>query len=126
MLDITTSEWVIESAQANKELLPFAAPLQGAVYYVDITAADSNTGDVSCRIGFHATAIPEYTPDGGRVDNMAYSHGGIIPGGGAVKNNGGQPITIGPAGASLRLECSAPTGGSLRVLIGWKQIDQTT
>lgn len=120
----TTREWVFTAAETDLELIAFAAPLQGVVMYVDVTAANSNTGDVSCRLGFHATALPAVSDSTG-VDDMVFSHGGIAKGGGAVKSNGGEPITTGAAGASLLWTCSAPTGGSIRLLVSFRSIDQT-
>lgn len=124
MIAVTTREWVFENAETDLELIAFAAPLQGAVLYVDVTCANSNTGDTSCRLGFHATALPAVSDTTG-VDGMVFSHGGIAKGGGAVKANGGAPITLGAPGASLRWTCSAPTGGSIRLLVGFDTKDQT-
>jgi hypothetical protein len=55
---------------------------------------------------------------------MVLSHGGIAPGGGAVVTNGGAPITIGAADADLRITCSVPTGGDVRVVVSYRMNDE--
>lgn len=123
MLSVVTKEWVFEAAQTNVELQAFTAPEAGVVTYVDVTCANSNSVDVAVRIGFHATTLPTYTADSlTGIAGIVFSHGGIARGGGAVKANGGAPITIGGAGDGLRMTCTAPTGGSVRILIGYTTV----
>jgi hypothetical protein len=113
-----TREWVFDAAQTNLLLVDVASPLSGFVTYVDVTCAGSNGVDVWCRIGFHATTLPTYTLNSATgVPGMVFSHLGIKPGGGAVKANGGEAITVGGVGEGLRMSCSVPTGGFISVLV---------
>jgi hypothetical protein len=52
---------------------------------------------------------------------MVMSDGGIAPGGGEVSTMGGNSyITKGAPGAGLRLECTEPVGGDLRLIVAFR------
>jgi hypothetical protein len=121
MQDVTTKEWSFDAAQTNVSLQAFTAA--GAVTYVDVSTGNSTSVDVAVRIGFAATTLPTLTQNSltGNA-GMVFSHAGIARGGGMVKANGGAPIAIGATGEPLRLTCTVPTGGSLRVIIGYMTI----
>lgn len=120
-LSAVTREWSFATLQADALLIAVAANQHLEVYYCQVTAANSNSGDVSCRIGCATATLPTLTNDsltGG--DGMVLSHGGIAKGGGAVVTNGGAPVTIGLADQDLRISCSAATGGSIRVVVQFR------
>lgn len=120
-LTAVTREWSFATAQTDALLVTVAANQHLEVFYCQVTCANSNTGDVSCRIGCATATLPTLTNDaltGG--DGIVLSHGGIAKGGGAVVTNGGAPVTIGAADADLRITCSAATGGSIRVVVQFR------
>lgn len=121
-----TYEWVFTAAQTDLSLLTVTAPLQGVCTYVDVSCANSNSVDVAVRIGFAATALTAVTNNSATgIPGMVFSHGGIARGGGMVKANSGEAITVGASGDDLLLTCSAPTGGSLRIIATLLEIDPT-
>lgn len=116
-LTATNYEWSFATAQTDTNLLTIAANQHAECYYLQATAANSNTGDVSLRVGFATATLPTLTVDSATgTTGMILSHGGIAKGGGAVVSNGGAPVAIGAANADLRITCSAATGGSIRVV----------
>jgi hypothetical protein len=122
----TTKEWSFTAAQTDFELEDVPADKSMVVWYCQVTCSNSNTGDVSVRIGLATATLPSVSDNSatGGV-GMVLSHGGIAPGGGAVVSNGGSPITTGAPDADLRLTCSAATGGSLRIVISYHLNDLT-
>ena len=124
MIAVTTKEWTFTAARTDFLLQAFASTEKGVVSYAQVTAANSNTVDVSVRIGFGTSTLPTMPVDSSTgVDGMVLSHGGIAKGGGAVVANGGAPITVGELDEDLRLTCSVPTGGSLRVVVAYRILD---
>jgi hypothetical protein len=112
-----TYEWVFTAAQTNLALFTVTAPNVGSCTYVDVTCANSNSVDVAVRLGFASTALPAITNDSAAgIPGMVFSHGGIARGGGAVKANSGEAIATGAVGDDFLLTCTAPTGGSLRII----------
>ena len=123
MLSVVTKEWSFDAAQTDVSLQAFSAPESGVVTYIDVSTGNSTSVDVAVRIGFATTTLPTLTQNSSTGNpGMAFSHSGIARGGGMVKANGGAPIAIGAAGDPLRLTCTAPTGGSLRVIIGYTTV----
>lgn len=121
-----TKEWSFTTAQTDFELEDVPSTASMVVWYCQVTCANSNTVDVSVRIGLATATLPTVTDNsatGGA--GMVLSHGAIAKGGGAVVANGGSPITTGAADADLRITCSAATGGSLRVVISYHLNDLT-
>lgn len=124
MIPTTTKEWVFVTAQTDFKIEDVDATHRMVVTYGQATCSNSNTGDVSLRVGFAASALPTISNDSatGGV-GVFMSHPGIAKGGGMVVANGGAPIAAGAAGEDLRLTCSAATGGALRVVITYWQDD---
>ena len=51
------------------------------------------------------------------------SHPAIARGGGMVVANGGAAICVGAVDADLRVTCSAATGGSLRLVVTYRLME---
>jgi hypothetical protein len=95
-----------------------------AITYVKATCSNSNTGDVSIRIGFAASSLTAITNNSANgVRGVFTSHPGIARGGGEVNANGGATLAIGAAGEAPRLTCSAATGGAWRLIIGFVLVE---
>jgi len=121
-----TKEWSFTTAQTDFELEDVPSTASMVVWYCQVTCSNSNSGDVSVRIGLATATLPTVTDNSATGGTgMVLSHGGIAPGGGAIASNGGSPITTGAADADLRLTCSAATGGSLRLVISYHMNDLT-
>lgn len=116
---VITREWVFTTAQTNVALLTAGATEKIMAVYAKATCANSNTGDVSIRVGFAAATLPA-TSDTTGVSGVFMSHGGIGPGGGEVSSMGGAILAIGELGEDLRITCSEATGGSLRLVVAYR------
>jgi hypothetical protein len=126
MIPAITKEWVFTAAQTDFQMEAVSANEQMIVSYCQVTCANSNTVDVAVRIGLAAATLPTITNDSATGNaGMVLSHPAIARGGGAVVTNGGAPITIGAAGADLRITLTVSTGGSTRVVISYRIIDIT-
>ena len=112
--------WSFATAQTDAKLIDVGATQRLLVVSAKATCANSNTGDVSVRLGFATATLPTLTVDSltGSAGEF-FSHGGIAKGGGAVDAEGG----MGAEGEDLRLTCSAATGGSLRITVKYRLME---
>ena len=102
----------------NTDAIFLAAGGAGTKYIITratVTAANSNTVDTQVRIGFGAT-----TPT---TNNVILSHPGIAKGSGVVEGNGSGILAIGADNTPIRITNTAPTGGSIDVLISYYTIE---
>lgn len=120
MLESTSQTWSFDAAQTDAKLIDVAATQRLAVLSAKATCSNSNTGDVSVRLGFATATLPTLTINSltGAVGEF-FSHGGIAKGGGAVDAEG----ALGPEGEDLRLTCSAATGGSVRITVKYRLLE---
>lgn len=126
MIAPITKRWKFITAQTNLSIQACGASEYLAITYVAVTCANSNSVDVAVDLGIATTALPTITDDsatGGA--GIAFSHSGIAKGGGAVATNGGQPLVVGAVGDPIRLSCTVPTGGSIRVIVAYRAVDTT-
>lgn len=121
MRGVITKSWVFTSAQTDTSLETVGGTNRMAVTYAAITCANSNAADVSVRIGFAATTLPAESTSG--ATGMFFEHGGVAHGGGALAANGGEMIAVGDLGIPPRFTCSAPTGGSVRLVMSWTLLE---
>lgn len=126
MIRAITKEWVFVTAQTDLAIVTLGAADRGTVVYAQATCSNSNTGDVSLRVGFAAATLPTITNDSATGGAGVFmSHPGIAKGGGMVVSNGGAPIATGAVGEDIRLTCSAATGGAVRVVLAYWVDDLT-
>lgn len=130
MQAIEIYEWVFTTAQTDLALLGTGgADLMGAtqrmaITFVKATCSNSNTVDVSVRIGFAASALTAITNNSANgVKGVFTTHPGVAHGGGEVNANGGATLAMGAAGEAPLLTCSAATGGSWRLIIGFVLVE---
>jgi len=125
MIGITTKSWVFTNAQTDFQMEAVDSTHAMIVYFVIATVAHSSSSDVAVRVGLATSTLPAITNNSATGNiGMAFTHGGIAPGGGAVASLGGDsPLVIGAADADLRITCSAATGGDLRVVVGYRMND---
>lgn len=118
MIPTTTKEWVFTSAQTDFLIETIGASQRMVVTYGQSTCSNSNTGDVSLRVGFATATLPTISDNSATGGlGVFMSHPGIPPGGGMVVANGGSPIASGAAGEDLRVTVSAATGGACRLVM---------
>lgn len=118
MIRTTTKEWVFVSAQTDLAIVTIDSTHRGVVTYAQSTCSNSNTGDVSLRVGFATATLPTISNDSATGGGGVFmSHPGIAKGGGMVVANGGAPVTAGAADEDIRVTCSAATGGALRLVL---------
>jgi hypothetical protein len=124
MIEITTKEWVFTTAQTDFSMETVSATQSMVVWFVIATCAHSNTGDVHARIGCATATLPTISNNSatGGV-GIAFTHGGIAPGSGAVASLGGAPLVVGAPDADLRVTCAAATGGDVRFVVGYQLRD---
>jgi hypothetical protein len=121
MTGAVTKSWKFTTAQTNAALETVGGSNRMAVIYASVTCANSNTADVSVRIGFAAATLPAESSAG--ADAMFFEHGGIAKGGGAIAANGGAALAVSDFGVGPRLTCSVPTGGDIRVVMAWRVLE---
>lgn len=115
-----TKEWVFVTAQTDFSIVTFDSTHRGVVTYAQATCSNSDSGDVSLRVGFATSALPTITNDSATGGGGVFmSHGGIAKGGGMVVANGGQPVASGAADEDIRVTCSAAAGGTLRIVLSY-------
>lgn len=126
MIELISRRWVFTAAQTDLSILAPASVERIAIHKVTVTAANTNSGDVSVDIGIATTTLPTITNNSATGGlGIAFSHPGIAKGGGAVENGGETPLVVGAAADPIRLTCSAATGGAIRVIIAYRLIDTT-
>lgn len=120
MIATITKCWAFDTAETDESLVTVGATDRMVVTYAQATCSNSNTGDVSLRLGFGTTTLATLTINvaTGALGEIM-SHPGIAKGGGMVVANGGAPIASGAAGEDLRLTCSAATGGAVRLVVSY-------
>jgi hypothetical protein len=120
MLDSISRTWSFATAQTDAKLIDVGATQRLAVLSAKATCANSNTGDVSVRLGFATATLPTLTVDSltGSTGEF-FSHGGIAHGSGAVDAEG----ALGGLDEDLRLTCSAATGGSVRITVKFRMLE---
>lgn len=124
MEDVLSANWNFTAAQTNQVLLAPSGTQRIKVHAVEATCAANNTGNVSCDMGFSDTgSLPGTTPNSltPRM-GIAFSHGGIAPGGGAESHR----TVIGGLGESLLITCSAATGGDFRPSASYQIVEDVT
>jgi len=118
MIPTTTKEWVFTAAQTDFALETLSSTQRMVIKYGQATCSNSNSGDVSLRVGFATTTMPTISNDSATgATGVFMSHPGIAKGGGMVVSNGGAPIATGAVSEDLRITCSAATGGSVRLVL---------
>ena len=112
---VVSYEWASSVAATDQILLSSAATTRWAITQISAFVDEGITNGVGVRIGFSSGALPaaSTTP----VAGMLFSHGGIVPGGGAVRGDGSGLLGIGSTDQSLRITADASSGvGQTRVL----------
>ncbi len=121
MKAVEAYEWEFEAAQTDLAILTPPSNQQFAITAATVTCANSNSVDVSVRMGFATTTLTAYTPNSATgVSGIFFSHGGIPKGGGWTQPGDG---AIGTAGQPIRITSSVPTGGAIRVVL---KVQRTT
>ena len=119
--NVITREAVTTAAQTDTLLVSVAGGLKAVVTSVEVIAANSNSVDVSCRVGFATATLPAVSTTG--VDGILLNHPGIPKGGGALKGGGSGILGIGADGEDIRYTCSVPTSGSVAVIVSYYTVE---
>jgi hypothetical protein len=109
------SDWVslranYTSAQTNTSIITAAAGEKIVVKNISVMASNANTVNTSVLIGFDDTT----TPTGA---DCIFAHPGIAAGSGAVEFYGSDGIVCPTAADDLKITSSAPTTGSIDVVV---------
>ena len=114
--NIITFEAAYTAAQTDTAIVTIAGGLKIVVTEIEALCDTANTVNVACRVGFGATTTPTTT-------GVVLTHPGISAGSGVVRGNGGGILGVGADGEDLRITCTAPTTGSIRVLVSYYTIE---
>jgi hypothetical protein len=106
-----------DGAQTNVAVVSVSAGTAIVVTKVSVMAENANSVDVSVRIGFGTANTP--AADGA---GMLLFHPGIAPGSGVVEGTGAGIIGIGASDEDVRVTCSAPTGGSVNIIVTYHTV----
>jgi hypothetical protein len=112
-------------AQTNDAILP-AVSSGTKLVITGISVIQSSVASLppSCIIGFGTSTLPALGASGADgVDKLILSHGGIIPGSGLVLGFNGSILGIGGDDEELRITCSTPSAGDLRVSVQYFTIE---
>lgn len=114
--NIITIEAAFTAAQTDVALVTIGAGLKIVVTRAALVCANSNTVDVSARIGFGTANTPTTT-------GVVLTHPGIAPGSGFASGSGAGMLGVGADNEDLRITCSVPTTGSVRALISYFTVE---
>jgi hypothetical protein len=113
-----TKTWTFSAAQTNLVIVAATGTQRISITLAKANVAWSVTNQPSIRIGLAATTLPTVTNNSATGESGVFlSSDGIPSGGGEVNANGVAPIATGAAGESVILTCSAPTAGTLKVVL---------
>lgn len=120
MLDSLSRTWRFTTAKDSALLIAAGATQRISVLSAKATCSNSNSADVSVRLGFATSALPSLTADDltGSAGEF-FSHGGIAKGGGAVDAEG----ALGGLDEDLRCTCSAASGGDVRITVKYRILE---
>lgn len=105
-----------DAAQTDTAIVTVGAGAKIAVTRLTVCADNANTADVSVVIGFAAANTPTTT-------GVVGAHPGIDAGSGFTFGNGGGILGVGADGEDLRITSSAPTDGSIDVIVTYFTIE---
>lgn len=114
--NIVTIEAAFTAAQTDVALITIGAGLKIVVTQAALICANSNTVDVSARIGFGTANTPTTT-------GVVLTHPGIAPGSGFSRGSGAGMLGVGADNEDLRITCSVPTTGSVRALVSYYTVE---
>lgn len=103
-------------AQTDTAIVTIAAGLKIVVTRISITASNANTVSVSAVAGFGLVNTPATT-------GVLIAHPGIAAGSGVVEGTGAGMLGVGADGEDLRITSSAPTTGSIDVVVSYYTIN---
>jgi hypothetical protein len=114
--NIITLEATYTAAQTDAAIVTVGSGTKIVVTQIQFTCDADNTVVVNFRIGFGAANTPTTT-------GVVLTHGGLVPGSGISRGDGNGILGIGADGEDLRITCSVPTGGEVRVLVSYYTIE---
>jgi hypothetical protein len=118
-----TKTWRYTTAKTNEKLEDVGATQRMVPVDVSVTAAGSNTGDVSVTLGLHPTTLPTMTTDSATgAAGVFFSHPGVPAGLGAVKAKD-LGLALGDVDADLRGTWSAATGGFIDITVQYRMLE---
>jgi hypothetical protein len=114
--NVVTLEAAYTAAQTDVAIVTVSSGLKIVVTECEVICSNANTVNVGVRVGFGATTTPTTT-------GVVLTHPGVAPGSGVVRGTGAGIIGVGADGEDLRITCTVPTTGSIRVLVTYYTIE---
>lgn len=115
--DVKTFSQNYTSAQTDTAVVTISTGSKIVVTSCLVKAANSNTVDVSARLGFGTANTPAYGNNG-----LLLTDPGIAHGSGIGRGSGAGIVGVGADDEDLRFTCSVPTGGSVDCTITYYTI----
>jgi hypothetical protein len=111
-----TIEAAYTGAQTDTAIVTIATGLKIVVTAIAVICDKANTVNVGYRVGFGTANTPTTT-------GVVSTHPGVAAGSGVVEGNGGGILGIGADNEDLRITCTVPTTGSIRVKVTYYTIE---
>jgi hypothetical protein len=126
MRPINRETWRFDAAQTNVVLKAVAANLRPVITLVIISAKDSNSADVDISVGVGPGTIAEPVVNSttGR-SGIAFTHPGVGKGSVVGATMAGESLATGEPGWDIVATFTNPTGGSIDISVGWREIDDS-
>lgn len=121
-----TREWVFTTAQTDLKIVDVTSAQQFAPIDLIVIAANSNSVDVSLRMGTSTgSTLPAFTNNSATgVAGIFFYHPAIAKGGGAAILGGKEAFAAaGDPDADVLLTCSIASGGSITVVLTYRLLD---
>ena len=115
-MNTVSLEAAYTGAQTDTAIVTISTGSKIVVTEVEAVCDNANTVNTSIRVGFGTANTPTTT-------GVVLTHPGIAPGSGITRGNGGGILGVGADNEDLRVTCSVPTGGSIRVLVSYFTIE---
>lgn len=123
--NLKNASYYTTTSATNDNILPtIGTGTKYVITGISVITNGANTVNPSCTIGFGTASVPSIGASGGdAVDKIIVSHGGIPAGSGVLLGFNGSIVAIGGDDEELRITCTVPTGGDLRVAVQYFTIE---
>jgi len=120
--NVKTFEYRWTTAQTNDAVVSVSAGTKIVVTSLMVTVDEAATVGVKVRVGFGTASVPTEAADGAGIAGVFFSHGGLVPGGGATRGDGSGILGIGADDEDVRITAGAPTSGEAHLVLTYYEV----